>query len=98
MHELRVSRARRSTWIPAKNQKISGEEHRDIMEASVRTSARPDCRARGPGLPSSSSMRRVPGRRLAVKVQQSAAGRLALRKRMLSQADCERLVTPATYQ
>src|SRR3569833_2554340 len=39
------------------------EEHRDVIKASRRTSTRPVCRARGPSLPSSSSLRRVPGRR-----------------------------------
>ena len=74
-------------------QKFTGEEHRDVMEASVRTSVRPDCRARGPGLPSSSSMRRVSGRRRAVRCRRRPPGVYALRKRMLSQGECERPVT-----
>ena len=62
-----VPEANDAAGLPVKNQKFAGEEHRDIIKASVRTSVRPGCRARGPSLPSSSSMRRVPGRRGAVR-------------------------------
>ena len=68
-------RTKDAKGVPAKNQKFAAEEeHRDIMEASVRTSERSGCRARGPSLPSSSSMRRVPGRRLAVSCNHMPPG------------------------
>src|SRR4051812_36460162 len=53
--------------------------HRDVGRASIRASNWPMRAAKGPGLPSSSSMRRVSGRRLTVPRGQPPPGVYQLR-------------------